>query len=328
MKNIYISRINRVIDYINKNLDEELSLDKLAEVASFSKFHFHRIFTAFTGDTLNDFIKRIRLQRTLMKLMMNTEMPITEIALSTGFSSSANFSRVFKDYYGTTPSSFRKNHILPKHCNKSCIVSKNCKIDSNIGKLKSKNRKDISLEMLYNNNNDNNLYVVENKIISESWRSIAMNVEIKNMPEFKVVYIRYIGPYESIGISKVWERLCAWAGARDLFGPSTKNIGIGHDNPETTPPEKCRYDACITVDKEIEVSGEVGLNTIAGGKYAVYRYDGGHDGIKQAYHNLFAVWLPKSGYQPADYCSYEIYLNSPDKEGKFIMDICLPVKPL
>ena len=61
LRNEYISRINRVIDYIEKHMQEEIRLSKMAEIANFSKFHFHRIFYGITGETLNAFIQRIRL---------------------------------------------------------------------------------------------------------------------------------------------------------------------------------------------------------------------------------------------------------------------------
>jgi len=65
----YIHRINRVIDYIEKNLDQDLGLEKLSEVAHFSPFHFHRIFSAFMGETLNGFIRRIRVEKAASMLL-------------------------------------------------------------------------------------------------------------------------------------------------------------------------------------------------------------------------------------------------------------------
>jgi len=59
----YVSRINRVIDHIEANLDTDLSLERLAEVAGFSPFHFHRIFRAMMGETLNQFIQRLRIEK-------------------------------------------------------------------------------------------------------------------------------------------------------------------------------------------------------------------------------------------------------------------------
>jgi len=310
MGNIYTTRINRVIDYINLNIDGDLNLERMSEIASFSKYHFHRIFAEIVGETLGDFIKRIRLEKSINNLRMKSSASITEIAYSCGFSSSAHFSRAFRDAYGLTPSEFRN--------------SKNFQINSNKCQTNSNIVKDYSSEICYNKTTS----LKDEKQILERRRIIAMKVEVKEMPEFKAVYVRHIGDYEPEGISKVWDKLCKWAGPRGIIGRDTKFIGIGYDNPEVTPPGKCRYDACITIDRDIEISGEIGTSVIPGGRHAVYHYEGDSAGIKEAYHNLYGVWLPSSGYQPEDRCGYEMYLNDVEKEKKFVMDICIPVKPL
>ena len=108
LKNEYRSRLNRTIDYIHNHYDEDLNLTKLAEVACFSKFHFHRIFRAMVGETLNDFVQRIRLEKSVQKLTTDFNKSITEIALDGGFSSLQNFAKIFKSHYGMTPSIMRK----------------------------------------------------------------------------------------------------------------------------------------------------------------------------------------------------------------------------
>lgn len=103
----YTARINRVIDYIETHLDRELSLDTLAEVANFSKFHFHRLFQAMVGETLNQFIQRLRLEKAASQLIYNPKKSITEIALDCGFSGSAAFARAFKGMYGMSATAWR-----------------------------------------------------------------------------------------------------------------------------------------------------------------------------------------------------------------------------
>ena len=100
----YISRINRVIDYIEKNLDKELNLEKLASEAHFSPFHFHRIFSAFNGETLNNFIKRVRIEKCASSILNDEETPISEIAYKYGFNSISVFSRSFKEHFDISAS--------------------------------------------------------------------------------------------------------------------------------------------------------------------------------------------------------------------------------
>lgn len=85
----YIESLNRVIDLIDQSIDEELGLDTVAEVSGFSKFHFHRIFSAFMGETLNSYIKRVRIEKAAYLLVSNPKDSITKIALDRGLSGSA-----------------------------------------------------------------------------------------------------------------------------------------------------------------------------------------------------------------------------------------------
>ncbi len=71
----YVSRINRVIDFIEKNIDRDLSLEALAKLAYFSRFHFHRIFRAMVGETLNQFIQRVRIEKAAAQLIGNPKWP-------------------------------------------------------------------------------------------------------------------------------------------------------------------------------------------------------------------------------------------------------------
>jgi AraC family transcriptional regulator len=88
----YAQRIDRVIDYLRGNLDRPVKLAELANVACFSEFHFHRIFRAVSGETLNNFTNRLRLEKDA-RLLRYSAASLTDIALDCGFSSSATFSR-------------------------------------------------------------------------------------------------------------------------------------------------------------------------------------------------------------------------------------------
>lgn len=104
----YTRRINRVMEYIETNLNGELNLETLASVASFSPFHFHRLFTGMTGETLNIFIRRTRLERAASLLMdKNRFDTISNFGYRCSFTSNAVFSLSFSDYFGIGPTDFR-----------------------------------------------------------------------------------------------------------------------------------------------------------------------------------------------------------------------------
>ncbi|NII55999.1 AraC family transcriptional regulator [Luteibacter sp. SG786] len=104
--NRFESRLKRVADHLAAHLDEPLSLDRLAEVAAMSPFHFHRLWTAMVGETVAASIRRLRLQHAAHQLRTSAA-PITDIALSAGFASAQAFARAFRAAYGATPSEYR-----------------------------------------------------------------------------------------------------------------------------------------------------------------------------------------------------------------------------
>lgn len=104
----YMARINRVIDYIEKNLNEDITLEKIAQIACFSPFHFHRIFSTLTNETLNSFVQRLRIEKAARQLSNDKTVSISEIADKCGFGSVAHFSRTFRKYFGLTAKEFRE----------------------------------------------------------------------------------------------------------------------------------------------------------------------------------------------------------------------------
>lgn len=316
----YTSRINRVIDYLEANIDGDLSLETLSGVANFSKYHFHRIFRAMVGETLNQFIQRIRLEKAATQLKFNPKKSITEIAFDCGFSGSAAFARAFKDAFQMSASEWRSEGQSSE--------SKNRKTKRKNRQTSGKNRKDFDISSYY----------IDDQTLNLNWRikmkdKQQIKVEVKEMPEFHVAYVRHIGPYK--GDSQLFEglfdKLMRWAGPRGLLRfPDTKVLSVYHDDPKITDEEKLRTSACITIPRDTSVEGEIGKMTISGGAFAVASFEINTDEYEEAWDLLMGGWLPDSGYQPDDRLCYEMMLNNPKEhpEGKHIVDICVPVKPL
>ena len=103
----YERRIHRVLEHIDQHLDERLDLASLAAVAHFSPFHFHRLFAAWTGETLGDYLRRRRVEVAAVQLMRGPSSGVLQVALAVGFGSAEAFARAFRLRFGVSPSAWR-----------------------------------------------------------------------------------------------------------------------------------------------------------------------------------------------------------------------------
>ena len=302
----YVRRINRVLDYVREDLVGDLRLETLARVANFSPFHFHRIFHGMTGETLNTFIRRVRVETAAAKLLHSPKLSITRVAVDCGYSSPSSFAREFRDAFGMSASQFRDGGFASQR------------------KIRQEDRKIGEDESALSSYDEDTIQQLRRR-----YAMVEMKVDVKEMPEMHVAYIRHIGPYNQIG--GAFGKLMQWAGPRGLLNfPETKMLGVYHDDPGITEESKLQSSACITVPEDTKVEGEVGTMSIPGGLFVVGHVEINQDQFGEAWDKLMGEWLPESGYQPDDRPCYELYLNDPKQhpEGKFIVDICEPVKPM
>ncbi len=96
-----------------------------------------------------------------------------------------------------------------------------------------------------------------------------------------------------------------------------------------TPPEKCRYDVGVVVDEAFRADEHVNLQTVPGGRYAIYAFEGRSEEIGKAWSDMFTIWLPDSGYQPqSSPCFERCHAVGATDGDTYKMDICVPVMPL
>lgn len=308
-KQEYTARINKVMDYVEKNIHNDIDLNSMAQVANFSPYHFHRIFTFLVGETPNSFLQRIRIEKAAQLLQDDDALLIAEIACKCGFNNISSFSRTFRKYFGMAAKNFREQE-------KAIFTNNGLQFSKN-GKLLSKNSKpEVANDAQFCSVEFKKLIIMDTKI------------EVKEMPEMKVIYCRHTGAFNQI--YKAYEKLAKWAAPRGLLNfPETKSVSVYHDDPSVTAVDKVRQSACITIDEDVKVDGEIGKMIIESGKYAVGRFEIDETQFQQAW-NTMCLWFTESGYQQGEGNTYELYHNNHNEhpERKFIVDICIPVKPL
>ena len=308
----YVARVNRVLDHIEQHLHQPLSVEELAAVANFSKFHFHRIFRAALGEPLHQFIGRLRVERAAMRLRNEPDRSLTEIAIDCGFNSSATFSRAFRAAFDTTPTQWR---------------SKNCKTLSKIAQTSSQ---PMGATNWYFDGHTHQLVWRED--MNQPASLLQKPVEVAELPELTVAYVRHVGPYA--GDSTLFRRLFAqirnWVATQGLLTADTQFLTVSHDDPEVTDPEKLRISVCATVPADTQAAGDIGVMTVPGGKFAVGAFELPPQQIAAAWQEVMGRWLPQSGFQPDNRYCYEVSLNNPAEhpEGKLNFEIRIPVAPL
>lgn len=305
----YLARIHRAQDWIERHLGEDLALEEIAREACFSPFHFHRIFTTVTGESLYQFILRLRVERAAAQLCQNEDVPVSQIALDLGFSSASTFARAFQAQFGLSASEFRKK----------------CKADS-------KQWKDSEF---------GNAYLVQTVESTETRKKI-MNamphvrptlLEVRALSATTVAYVRHIGPYAGDNdlFKRLFGQIYAWAGPRGfLQRPGTEMLCVYHDNPEITEDDKLRLSVGITVPVGTATQAPLATMEIGAGKYVCARFELLNHEYPAAWGYVMGEWMPASGYQPDDRPCYEAYLNDPatHPEGRCVVEIRCGIKSL
>ncbi|MEO5685378.1 MAG: GyrI-like domain-containing protein [Chitinophagaceae bacterium] len=293
---VYRSRINGVIDYVNNNIHNPLSLEELAGVAYFSPFHFHRVFVAVTGETVNHFTNRIRNEKAA-RLLKFSPQPVTAIATACGFSSTATLSRQFKQYFGISPTAYRKGGSIK---------------NSKIGKE-------------WYDGSEYHCRMSEAELVT------AFPVTIRQFPERRIAYIRVVDAFREGVVLSAFATLLEWARKHTLFDRETI-FGMSMDDPDVTPKEKYRYEACITIPQQmiVEPDGIIQTTTLAKCKYAVTTVSGDFNRVVAATNYLFDNWLINSDYECEVQHGLEVFLDRENvcNWSHFDMELCIPVKPL
>ena len=165
-------------------------------------------------------------------------------------------------------------------------------------------------------------------VVKEAAQEEAMNmqVEVSEMPDLLVAYVRKMGPYGKETCGLAFDELMRWAGPRGHLAEGPL-LGVFWDNPEVTPPEKCRVDACVSVPQGTGTEGQIGLQVLCGGLHAVCRFEIKTEQFYQAWEEAFG-WVITKGYMCDDRPCYELYHNNAeeDPEGIWCVDICIPLQ--
>jgi AraC family transcriptional regulator len=264
------------------HLGEPLRLADVARAARLSPFHFHRVFHVLMGETLAAFVKRLRLERALVMMAHGPRSSFTSTALTCGFSSSSDFSRCFKQRYGTAPSAFDIKGWREAHGSQLRAMVPEQADRLHLGRLPVAHNPD------------------------------GFRVRIRNLPARTVAYIRVLDPYRGDTVVAATQRQISWAERHALADGQW--LGYQWDNPEITSLDDCQYYVAIEAERFVPRE-EIGRFRFPPMTVAQVEIRGGINLELRALQWLYGTWLPRSGYVPDDQPGFEAWIGRPFAHG-------------
>ncbi|ODT80832.1 MAG: AraC family transcriptional regulator [Pelagibacterium sp. SCN 64-44] len=288
----YHARMRRVLEHIDRHLDGDLGLETLSRVAAFSKFHFHRQFTASFGLSVHRYVQLARLQRAAGQLASDGARSVTEIAMDAGYDAPDAFARAFRQRFGQSPSSFRKSPDW------GAWLAAFGPLDKARTKLM--------------------------QIIFE-----PADVEIREVPPIPVALVEHRGDRTAIPQTRqLFLDWCQAAGLPPESGRPSFMVFRSERAPAT--PADYAMDLCVGTDRPIEPNAAgIKAGTIPGGRCAVLRYPGNSNNLEPGGLYLYRDWLPASGEETGDFPLYckRRFAAIPGTGGhEVVVELFLPLK--
>ena len=286
----YQARMQRALDHIDRHLDGALDLETVSTVAAFSRFHFHRQFTATFGLSVHRYIQLARLKRASYRLAYRQEERVTDIALDAGYDAADAFARAFRQRFGQSPSAFRKAPDWEPWL-------------AAFGPLDTARSKLVQ------------------RIFTPD------DVMIRDVPATRVAIMEHRGDPATLGATI--RRFIAWRQAAGLPPRVSPTFNVWRSEPRPASPADYSVDLCAGTDRPVETLGDdVRVGEIPGGRCAVLRVVGNTDNLEPAALFLYRDWLPASGEETRDFPLYcqrlSFFPEVPEHEA--VAELYLPLK--
>jgi AraC family transcriptional regulator len=152
-----------------------------------------------------------------------------------------------------------------------------------------------------------------------------VKVDVVKRPKLRLASVRHVGSYTRI--SEAFQRLNDLVTAAGLSNADSLLVGIYHDDPSTTPEERLKSDAAITIPAKTKLPRGLTELVIPAGRYAHSTHVGPYTGLGEVWGHLRNEWLPQSGDRLGDGMSYEVYRNTPmnAEAHELVTDVYLPL---
>jgi len=253
--------IIRAVTYLEQNITDNPSVDELAKMAGMSKFHFLRVFKSIIGETPNQHVRRLRIERAA-SMLKSSNWLAGDIAIACGFKTQANFARDFTKYYGTSPQQYRSDNNCTPFLR---------------GHFRSRPERELG---------DPNL--------------LMPTVSISDWPDLDIITFRYYGAVEKVPFAWAELLEWAKKGIPDIENARFFGLWFDEWTSQEPSEANYRYECAILPSKPIceGIPAPFTIRTLDGGTIASSQVKGSLNQLDQHWKNFGMGWLPFSGYQP------------------------------
>jgi AraC family transcriptional regulator len=285
----YSARFRRVLDYLDRHLEHDVTVEQLAAVAAFSKFHFHRQFSGLFGLGVYEVIQLGRLKRASYRLAFRRGAKTIDVALESGYATPEAFARAFKRVLGQTPGAFRAEPRWEDW--RSAFAP---------------------------------LDAFRSTHMPHAYRSDQ--VRIVDFPATPVASLLHRGDPRQLG--GTIRRFIDWRREHRLPPARSATFNVLHTDEIGIAPDDFRFELCAATDRDVAPNDYgVESKTLPAGRCALLRHVGSDATLRAALAYLYGEWLPASGEEPRDFPPFlervTFFPEVPEHEA--VTDIYLPL---